>query len=144
MKDYQITERGIFQNKEYAKQLVSFEGMRFEGRNKRLNVTPTDIDGLIQLDALNCFIFFELKHSGDVPRGQGDALEKLADAINEGSSKGIVFVAIHNTECPQAIKAKDAKVKSIYFGGRWYESDLTKTLFDYINKYLEWLKNGNI
>lgn len=143
MKDYQCTERGTFQNKEYAKQLVSFEGMKFEGRNGQLNVTPTDIDGLIQLDTLNCFVFFELKHSGGVPKGQRDALRKLVDTADKGGANSIAFVAIHNTEYPENIIAKDAKVESFYYEGRWYRLEgLSKTLYELINSYLENLKHG--
>lgn len=142
MKNYQNTERGTFQNKEYAKQLVSFEGMVFEGRNGRLNVTPTDIDGLIQLDALNCFIFFELKHSGDMSKGQKDALTKLVDATDKNGINSIAFVAIHETECHEDIIAKDAIVKYFYYEGVWYKYEKpTKTLYETINSYLKSLKH---
>lgn len=84
---YNDASRGVFQDASLAKQLVSFEGLKFRGRNGVCNVTPTDIDGLVQLDKEKCFIFFELKHSGAVPYGQATALAKLADFVQAGGSK---------------------------------------------------------
>lgn len=67
MKHYSDENRGTLQNEQYAKQLISFEGMKYDGRNGYKNVTPTDVDGFMQLDVENCFIFFELKRYGEPP-----------------------------------------------------------------------------
>lgn len=83
MKYYSDANRGTFQNEQFAKQLVSFEGMKYKGRMGYNNVTPTDIDGFIQLDVWNCFIFFELKKYGVPPDGQGCALSNLVDAVKK-------------------------------------------------------------
>lgn len=140
MTSYEGTERGTFQNKQYAKQLISFEGLRFRGRNGYNNVTPTDIDGLVQLDNENCFIFFELKHSGDVPTGQSKALTRLCDAVQAGGVNCVVFVAIHNTPYDQMIIAKDSVVQKIYWNGKWYAESRHRRLYEIALNFISFIK----
>ena len=137
---YENCERGQFQT-EYGKQLVSYEGMLFKGRTGHFNVTPTDVDGMIQLDNENCIVFFELKHSGGMPVGQSDALKKLVDAVQKGGIKCALFTALHNTPHPQTIIAKNAIVASIYWEGKQYPPR-TKgiNLYDSILNYIEYIK----
>lgn len=143
MNIYYDFDRGTFQT-QYADQVVSFDGMLFTGRNGVRNVTPTDIDGVVQLDNENCLILFELKHSGGVPFGQSSALAKIADAVERGDTHCIVVVATHNTPYPETIMAKDAKVVWIYFKGKWSRPK-TKgiTLYEAINSYIAYLKKEN-
>lgn len=97
-----------------AKQLVCFDGLYLEGRNGFRNVCPTDIDGYIQLDVENLFLFLELKYIGGMKHGQSSALTKLADAIGENA---YVLLAEHDVKDPsKPIMAKDAQVKRIYRG----------------------------
>ena len=97
MNQYENSTRGVIQCEKYAKQLVSYGGLVFKGKTGHYNVTPTDIDGLIQLDNENCFIVIELKHSGDAPEGQKKALQNLAAAIRKGGSNCVVILAEHGT-----------------------------------------------
>ena len=143
MNQYDNASRGTFQNENHAKQLVSFEGLRFKGRNGISNVTPTDIDGLVQLDKENCFIFFELKHSGGVPYGQASALTKLADAVQAGGTNCVVFVAVHNTPFPQTIIAKDSIVRNIYWKGKWYVEYKGRTLYEIAINFIDFIKEDN-
>ena len=109
----------IIKSQENAKQLVCFDGLYLTGRTGRKNVWPTDIDGFIQLDAENLFIFLELKYKGDMKTGQSTALTRLADAIGENS---YVLLAVHDTQAPKPVLAKDAEVKRIYRGSMgWIE-----------------------
>lgn len=140
MNNYEDATRGMFQCIEHAKQLVSFEGLRFKGRTGLNNVTPTDIDGLVQLDNENCFILFELKHSGGAPYGQASALTRLADAIRAGGVHCAVFVAVHNTPYPQIIMAKDAIVRNIYWDGKWYIEYKGRTLHEIALSFIDFIK----
>lgn len=140
---YEDEYRGTFQSERYAKQLISFEGMRFQGRSARANVTPTDIDGFIQLDAQNCFIFFELKHGGEVPGGQSSALTKMVDAIAEGGAESVLYVAVHDNPEGETVMAKEAKVKRLYWHKRWMTyKEPKKTLYESICDYLNYLDGG--
>lgn len=124
MFEYTDSNRGKFQNEEFAKQLVSFDGMVYQGRNGVKNVSPTDIDGYIQLDDGHINIIFELKHKGGVlPKGQRDALTKLIDDLNCSTvATNILIVAEHNNDVGSKIIAKDATVKEYYFNGEWSQS----------------------
>lgn len=145
MNQYNDASRGTFQTN-YAKQLISFEGLKFRGRSGLNNVTPTDIDGLVQLDNENCFIFFELKHSGEVPSGQETALVKLCDAVQKGGVDCAVIVAMHNTSYPDTIIAKDAivaKHKGLYMNGKWYSNANGKTLEEVARGFINYVKKDN-
>lgn len=140
MNNYSSANRGIFQNEELAKQLVAFEGLRFKGRNGMANVTPTDIDGLVQLDNENCFIFFELKHSGGMAGGQSDALTRLCDAVQRGGVDCALILAVHNTPYPEKIMAKDAKVIKVYLNGKWYLERDNRTLKEIAEGFINYIK----
>ena len=142
MNQYENSTRGVIQCEEYAKQLVSYGGLVFKGKTGHYNVTPTDIDGLIQLDNENCFIVIELKHSGDAPEGQKKALQNLAAAIRKGGSNCVVMLAEHGTPCPDTIIAKDAIVKYVDFNGKWIPMRESRTLKEMIDDYIEWIKEN--
>ena len=139
MNNYSDADRGKFQT-EYAKQLISFDGLKFKGRSGFNNVTPTDIDGVVQLDNENCFIFFELKHSGFMPCGQSDALTKLCDAVQNGGVNCAVIVATHNTKYPETIMARNAIVSQLYMKGQWYTERKGRTLKEIALKFIDFIK----
>lgn len=139
MNNYSDVTRGTFQT-EYAKQLISFDGLKFKGRNGLSNVTPTDIDGVVQLDNENCFIFFELKYSGGVPSGQANALARLADAIQKGGTDCVVFVATHSTPFPETIMAKNATVELIYWNGKWCQEKKHRKLYEIALDFINYIK----
>lgn len=114
MNNYDDSIRGTFQSEEKASQLVKFDGLLYKGKSGALTVTPTDIDGLIQLDVENCIILFELKYQGGMPEGQKQAYSKLCDAIEGGGVNCVVFLAEHETDYPAPIMAKDARVTEVY------------------------------
>lgn len=136
MNNYTEDSRGKYQCPEYARQIILFDGFLLEGSTGITNVSPTDIDGYIQLDVGNIFIFFELKYAGDIPTGQKRALEKLCDAVNAGGGHAIVFHAIHGQETGE-IMARDAIVANVYYCGKWKpypkKCDLLTATKNYIN-----------
>lgn len=129
-------ERGTFQNDGWAKQLVKFDGMVFAGKNGKKTVTPTDIDGVIQLEKEDCIIFFELKYKGGMPEGQKLALSRICDAVSKGGTRAVVFLAEHHTHEPDPIVAKDAIATQAYLDGEWKDSRRPITLLDAINWYV--------
>lgn len=133
MNSYENATRGTYQNKDYGRQLVSFEGMRYQGSTGLMNVTPTDIDGFIQLNKEDIFIFFELKHGKTfIPFGQAEALTKLVDELND---KAILFVASHGCENGEDIIAAETIVSRFYWNKQWtYVS--SGTLNEWINRFI--------
>ena len=113
MKSYTDTQRGTYQFEEYGKRLISFEGMNFRGSTGKVNVTPTDIDGFIQFDIGNIFIFVEFKYGAPrVPDGQARALNALVDAINGHAIW--VIATHHNSDFTQPVIAAEAVVHRYY------------------------------
>lgn len=120
--------RGKIEHRERAAQIRDFSGLRYG------NITPTDIDGLIEYkDRL--FIFFELKMSGvDLPYGQALAIQRICDSLKKPA---IAFVANHNTPIGQDIDTASAVVCQYYWHGKWYESAGTITLKTAIDGFIK-------
>lgn len=86
---YTDKNRGVIQNKKYAKQINDFSGLRYK------NITPTDIDGFIDFGNKK-FVFIETKFKGaKLPYGQKLALKRLCDSCNKDA---VLIVAEHETD----------------------------------------------
>ena len=139
MNNYENATRGTFQNADYAKQLVSFKGMRFIGSTGVYNVTPTDIDGYIQLDNQDAFIFFELKHGEPcLPDGQAKALTRLVDALNDGGKNAVLFIASHNNSAEEAVIAGGTIVNRYYINKHWILCE-PAPLMNWIMEFLDYI-----
>lgn len=137
MRFYEESKRGMFQDIEGAKQLVSFNGMLFEGRSGRRDSTPTDVDFHLQLDNENCIILAELKYAGDMPNGQRHSLMQTCGAIQKGGTDCILLLAEHQTPKPEMIMAKYAVVKKWYRCGRWHDAEYEMTLYEAVEKFID-------
>jgi len=87
-----MTERGKIRNREHAKQLKDFSGLKFG------KITPTDIDGFLDFGN-TLFIIIEVKHGNtNLPYGQNLAFERLCDNLQNSGKHTYLLVATHNTE----------------------------------------------
>ncbi len=102
--------RGRIQNRARAAQIRDFTGIRLG------NITPTDIDGLIEYkDKL--FILLELKYrDNELPAGQRLALERLVSALNKPA---ILFIGRHIQVVGDDILTAEATVTEYYWEGEW-------------------------
>lgn len=83
-------DRGVFRSREYARQLVVFDGLRYG------NITPTDIDGVIEYRNVG-YILFEVKHgASSLPEGQRIALERMCDDLGR-QKLAFLVVASHTS-----------------------------------------------
>lgn len=126
-----MTKRGEIKNKEFATQIRDFSELIFE------NVTPTDIDGLIEFN--NCiYILMEAKYLKDeLPSGQERALVNLIDTIFEGSKKGLLIIAIHNKQPEKDIPFHACKVSRYRSKKSWYSPKKEMTIKKLIDSYLK-------
>lgn len=138
MMSYLDSNRGTYQNEDHAKQIVSFEGMTFMGSTGKYNVTPTDVDGLIQLDNENAFIFFEIKHGAAIaPSGQAKALTRTVDTLTRGGGNAILFISTHNKDDGENVIAANTIVDRFYENGEWvHRGKHVVTLKQCIDNYL--------
>jgi len=115
-------------------QICDYSGLRFG------TITPTDIDGFIDLHG-KAFIIFELKHRGaELPRGQRIALESLVKG-----RPGIVFVAEHSVDdVKQSVNAADCLVRELYLpcARLWRKPKCKITLLEAIQSYIESLEES--
>ena len=128
--------RGKIYNRKRARQIVNYEGIQID------NITPTDIDGLIEYHDL-AYILIELKYIGaDVPFGQRLAIERLINDLSTTGKSCVAFIAEHNAGCENCecddIIARYAVVRQIYYNHKWHNVISKKeTLGDLVVRFIE-------
>lgn len=103
----------LVKNMEKLQRPIIFDGL------KSGNISPTDIDSVIEL--WNKFlILFEVKELGkDITIGQKITTTRIIDSWNLDKNKtGIVIFAQHNPEDKEILLA-ECKVNKIYMDGEW-------------------------
>lgn len=105
-------ERGRFHHPQRARQLLSFEGLRWG------TITPTDFDLFIDYQG-RAFVLAELKHE-DAPlhRGQELAIERVVDAWEKAGIPALALVASHSIDIGDVTVAH-ARVVRVRWKGRW-------------------------
>ena len=133
------SDRGEFENRDRAKQLISFQGMKYD------SITPTDMDGLIEYHD-ECYVLMEFKYKGkELPYGQKLAFTRLADDLEKARKPTTLLICNHEVDNPDVdVIAKDAIVKQYYYKGRWYHGGnrTVKEVTDKFLDYIELLKLG--
>ena len=121
--------RGKIRNREYATQVRDFSGLRFG------NITPTDIDGLIEYHGKG-YVFIETKHAeAELPFGQRLALERICDDLQKVKPT-LIIVASHDTDGD--IDVAETTVTEIRFKGKWRQRDgTTRQLIESFIRHLD-------
>lgn len=125
--------RGKINNRERARQIRDYSGLRFG------KITPTDIDGL--LDFRNkLFVYIEIKLIGaELPYGQKLALERQCDAARKpGSRKTAVLIIEHDTAPEEDIDAASCPVREYRCNGKWGRPTKPITCLAAVEKLMEW------
>ncbi len=104
------THRGIIRNRQYGTQVRDFSGLRFE------NITPTDLDGLIEYKDRG-YVLIETKYrNGELPDGQRLALERLCDDLQR-IKPTLLIIASHETDGD--INVAETSVAEYRFKREW-------------------------
>jgi len=127
--------RGKITNRDRARQIKDFTGLCFG------NITPTDIDGMIEYHGKR-YMFIELKLEGvPVPSGQRLALERLVDDLERAGKRAICIIASHafyDTE--SEIDVANANVTEYRVSGKWHTVEWPLTvkhlIVDFLNNRL--------
>jgi len=89
-----MTERGVYQNPNRGKQLIRFDGIKYE------NITPTDFDGVVEYHD-RIWVLFEAKLAGkEVPYGQKLALARFVADAGRAGKCAIAMVVDHYSDNP--------------------------------------------
>ena len=109
-----VCEKGDIHSPDRASQLRDYSGLRFG------NITPTDIDGLIEYKNRG-YVILELKYiDNEVPLGQELALERLTDDLAKSGKKSLCIIATHNTDNPEErIDAANTAIRKYRYLGKW-------------------------
>lgn len=129
---YDDSNRGKIQNRDRARQLIDFGGLRYN------NITPTDIDGFLEKgDRL--FVFYEYKlPSAEMPHGQKVALMRLVDGLTKAGKLAVLFLCRHNEYNPLSdVKASKAIVEAIYWNESWHKGH-NLTVREQTDRFLRW------
>lgn len=130
-------DRGKIRNKEYAQQIVDFEGLQWG------TITPTDIDGCIEYKD-KAFIFFESKHRGkELEGGQKLAFERLINDLGEKKPAILIF-AWHDNEPNTDIKIASCEVVRCYFQKKWRAEKSKRRVKEFCDQFIDYVQTvGN-
>ena len=126
-----MPERGAIRNRQRAKQLRDFTGLRWG------KITPTDVDGGVEFgDKL--FVFMEAKSNGAaMPFGQCLFLQRTCDAIAETGREAIVLILEHGAGPEDDVDYASCLVTEYRYNGVWQkpaQSTTCKVVIDAIRK----------
>jgi hypothetical protein len=139
---YNDETRGIIQNPERARQIIDFSGIRFK------NITPTDIDGLIEYKNI-AYVLMEFKHrEAEMPHGQSLALTRMVDDFDRQGKYATLLVCEHYVDDPKAdIIARDTNVRRYYYRGKWYpaidRSFYGKNTYQTVKRFIDMVEKAD-
>jgi len=124
-------DRGGIHSSDRARQLKDYSNLRFG------NITPTDIDGLIEYQGKG-FIIIELKlNDNPIPYGQKLALERLTDDL---AKPAICIIVTHNIDdVTQDIDVGNCVVTEYRFKGGWRTPKTHRTAREFIDIFIEFI-----
>ena len=126
-------QRGKIAHRERARQIIDFSGLRYG------NITPTDIDGLIEYHD-KAYILMEFKYkNAEVPAGQMLAYKRLANDLQKAGKPTVLLICRHDVENPeQDIDAASAMVTEYWYAGKPYY-DVNRTVADVCESFLAYV-----
>jgi len=128
-------QRGEVHSRNRARQIRDYSGLRYG------NITPTDIDGLIEYHG-KAYILIELKYqNATLSYGQKLALERLTDDL---SKPAICIIGSHDTHNPDNdIDAANAIAVEYRYHKEWHIPKREYTVKGMIDRFLQ-LVNGDL
>ncbi len=122
------TIRGATTYKARAKQGRDFTGLKYG------NITPTDIDGLIEYQN-KCYVFIEAKMTGtEMPAGQRIALERLCDDLQK-IKPTLLILMTHDTPIDREIDFAKSSVEKYRYKGNWIFPQRVSTVRQLIDAF---------
>ena len=124
--------QGEINNRIRAKQLRDYSSLRFG------NITPTDIDGLIEYHGKG-YVVLELKlRDAQIQYGQKLALERLTDDLQRAGKLTLCIIASHQCDNPEAdIDVGSSIVTEYRFKRTWCIPKHEYSVKDLIMLFLE-------
>ncbi|NBU34797.1 hypothetical protein EBS40_09330 [bacterium] len=135
----ELFKRDELKFKGRARQINSFLGLI-----RRRNITPTDIDGIIDYHG-KAFIILEGKYGdAELPKGQKIALENLANAILESKRQVVVIIFRHHVhDINNDIIVSEQIVSDIYYKKKWETITAQKNVIEVIQMFENYCDMNN-
>lgn len=104
-----MIERGEIRNIERKQQINNFKNIRYG------NITPTDIDGIIEYKDKG-YVVFEIKYRDtELPRGQRLAIQRLVTDVGKANKKALAIIAEHNVDnAEQQVDVSVCDVREVF------------------------------
>lgn len=134
----EYNKRGRIQYRDRAQQIIDFSGLRYG------NITPTDVDGIIEYKN-KAYILYEMKYgSADMPDGQRMAIERQIDDFTNSGKTAVALLCEHDIQnCNEDIDAAKTIVRKYYYNKKWY-NDGKRTAKDVSDKFIYFVDNFHI
>ena len=128
--------KGEVYNFARASQLRDYSGLLIG------NITPTDIDGLIEYKNI-AYVIIELKYGDtELPYGQRLALERLTDDLQRSGKITICIIITHRTPSDEIIDVANSDVKEYRYNGKWVLLNYKLTSVDMIQGFIKKLPDN--
>jgi len=128
-----MTDRGVIEHRARAQQIRDFSGLRYG------NITPTDIDGLIEYQNI-AYVIIETKFGdAELPKGQNLALERIGDALGKHKHV-IVIISTHNHPIEEDIDLAKTIVKRVRWHCKWIDMNKSHTVREVIDRFINSIK----
>lgn len=128
-----LNERGVIRHVARKQQINDFSGIKYG------NITPTDIDGVIEYKN-KAFIFLEVKYlDADLPFGQRLALKRLVDATGNKRAS-IAIIAEHDIDdVTQSVPVAECSAREYYMRGlkEWKHPRKPMTVKELIDAFIK-------
>lgn len=131
--------RGLIINRDRAKQLISFGGLI-----RRRNISPTDIDFLIDYSGRS-FVYGEFKLEGaEEKKGQIKALENLVCSHKKASHLSCAFIVYHNVPIQDDIIPEILLINRVYHDEKWHDwTQKNATVLEFLRRWEEYCEKIN-
>lgn len=123
-------ERGKIEHRNRKKQIVDFSGLKYG------NITPTDMDGLIEYKN-RAYVILEIKLKGvELPHGQELALVRMCDDLTNKKPTLLIIAYHEEYDTNQDIDAGKTIVRKYRSGWIWRNGN-NKTTRQVIDAFLK-------
>ena len=134
--------RGVIRNRGRSRQINDFRNLRYK------NITPTDIDGFIELEN-RAYVYFEVKHrNAKSPYGQKLAFERVAVDHGKAGKPCLIMLLEHDVDdVEKDVDVAACLVRKVFVNTdpnpKWRNTVNNMTALELFNFFIEFSKDAS-